>query len=386
MDIHTLTESAAEMLRGMVAIPSESFHEEKVCSYISETLEARGIRHTRIKNNIIAANLCPAPSAPTLMLCAHMDTVPVCDGYDIDPYNPDREQVGEIFGCEPSEIVCGLGSNDDGGSVVSLCAAFQYYYGEKLPVNLVLVLSSEEERSGPDGMSLVWEHFSEIPGLENVQKPEWAIVGEPTEMKAATSERGLLVIDGTAEGVSGHAARGEGVNAIYIALEDIRRLREYEFSRISPRMGKVRLSVTQIDAGTAHNVIPDKCRFVVDIRPTEMYSNAEILENLRKICQSSLAARNLKNRSSATRDDSPLLDSISAAGIGTFSSPTTSDWIRIGCDAVKIGPGKSERSHKKNEFITKKEISDGINGYIAILKHFFDNRKFDYGDTLEQRH
>ena len=386
MDIHTLTESAAEMLRGMVAIPSESFHEEKVCSYISETLEARGIRHTRIKNNIIAANLCPAQSAPTLMLCAHMDTVPVCDGYDIDPYNPDREQVREIFGCEPSEIVCGLGSNDDGGSVVSLCAAFQYYYREKLPVNLVLVLSSEEERSGPDGMSLVWEHFSEIPGLENVRKPEWAIVGEPTEMKAATSERGLLVIDGTAEGVSGHAARGEGVNAIYIALEDIRRLREYEFSRISPRMGKVRLSVTQIDAGTAHNVIPDKCRFVVDIRPTEMYSNAEILENLREICQSSLAARNLKNRSSATRDDSPLLDSISAAGIGTFSSPTTSDWIRIGCDAVKIGPGKSERSHKKNEFITKKEISDGINGYIAILKHFFDNRKFDYGDTLEQRH
>ena len=364
-------DEAMEMLRGMVGIPSVSFSEEEVCRYVSDTLTGRGIRHVRVKNNIVALNRDFDPEKKTLMLCAHLDTVPVCDGYSFDPYRPDYGIVRDIFGCGEDEIVCGLGSNDDGGSVVAMCAAFRHFYDKDMPCNLVLVLSCEEERSGPGGMAWIWEHYGEIAGLEHAGRPDWAIVGEPTGMKAATSERGLLVIDGEAEGVSGHAARDEGVNALYIALEDIERLRNHDFTKVSPMMGKVRLNVTQIEAGTAHNVIPDRCRFVVDIRPTDMYGNQEILEALQAVCRSRLKARNLKNRSSATVPGSPLLDCCSELGIETFSSPTTSDWIRIGCDAMKMGPGMSERSHRKNEYITREEIAGGIKGYISFLETFF---------------
>ena len=194
-----------------------------------------------------------------------------------------------------------------------------------------------------------------------------AIVGEPTGMKAATAERGLLVIDAAAHGVSGHAARNEGENALYIALEDIEKLRNHEFSRISPRMGKVNLNVTQIKAGTAHNVIPDRCDFVIDIRPTEQYTNEEILKELESICRSELKPRNLTNRSSATFTDSPLQKTAEALGIETFSSPTTSDWMRINCDAIKMGPGNSNRSHRKDEFVFISEIEGGIRTYIEFI-------------------
>ncbi|MBR2064379.1 MAG: peptidase dimerization domain-containing protein, partial [Bacteroidales bacterium] len=189
-----------------------------------------------------------------------------------------------------------------------------------------------------------------------------------TGMKAATSERGLLVIDATAHGVSGHAARNEGINAIDIALDDIQALKSHVFDRISPRMGKVNLNVTQINAGTAHNVIPDTCTFVIDIRPTEQYTNEEILKELQDICKSDLKPRNLSNRSSATRDNSPLQRTAEEMGIETFSSPTTSDWMRIDCDAIKMGPGESSRSHKKDEFVFVKEIEDGIKKYIEFIE------------------
>ena len=199
---------------------------------------------------------------------------------------------------------------------------------------------------------------------------DFAIVGEPTGMKAATSERGLLVIDATAHGVSGHAARNEGINAIDIALDDIQALKSHVFDRISPRMGKVNLNVTQINAGTAHNVIPDTCTFVIDIRPTEQYTNEEILKELQGICKSELKPRNLSNRSSATRENSPLQRTAEEMGIGVFSSPTTSDWMRIDCDAMKMGPGESSRSHKKDEFVFVKEIEDGIKTYIEFIERF----------------
>lgn len=368
-------DEAMKMLRGMVAIPSESFSENNVRDYISGVLKSRGIGHRTAGNNIVAINRHFSPDKKTLMLCAHTDTVPPAAGYSFDPYEPDYGKVMELTGYRESEVVCGLGSNDDGGSVVAMCAAFRHFQDMEMPGNLILVLSCEEERSGPGGMDLIWKRFNEIPGLENAGKPDWAIVGEPTGMKAATSERGLLVIDGLAEGVSGHAARGEGINALYIALDDIGRLRSHRFDRISPVMGNVRLSVTQIEAGTAHNVIPDRCSFVVDIRPTEQYCNNEILEELQSVCRSRLTARNLNNKSSATEEGSPLLECLSGLGIETFSSPTTSDWIRIGCDAVKMGPGDSRRSHKKDELITRKEISDGINGYIAFIEKFFEKNR-----------
>jgi acetylornithine deacetylase len=229
-------------------------------------------------------------------------------------------------------------------------------------INLILVLTCEEERSGKNGMTGLWS------GLKD--KVDYAIIGEPTGMKAATAERGLLVIDATAHGIAGHAARNEGKNALYIALEDIEKLRKHEFSRISPRMGKVNLNVTQINAGSAHNVIPDRCDFVIDIRPTEQYTNEEILKELQDICESELKPRNLANRSSATFENSPLQKMAERLGIETFSSPTTSDWMRITCDAVKMGPGESSRSHKKDEFVYVEEIRNGIQTYIDFINNY----------------
>jgi acetylornithine deacetylase len=291
-----------------------------------------------------------------------MDTVDPCEGYSFDPYRPEN--------C-PEDMIQGLGSNDDGASVVSMIATFRFMMGGNLDSNeqiignadldILLVLTCEEERSGTGGMTGLWPKIKD--------KVDFAIVGEPTQMKAAIAERGLLVIDAAAHGVSGHAARNEGVNALYIALEDIQKLRNHVFTRISSRMGEVKLNVTQINAGTAHNVIPDTCSFVVDIRPTEQYTNEEIFDELQALCCSTLKARNLRNRSSATKEGSPLQATAEALGIEIFSSPTTSDWMRIDCDAVKMGPGDSARSHRKDEFVYIDEIHKGIETYIEYINH-----------------
>ena len=397
-----LTAEAVELLKDMIAIPSPSFSESAVCEHISGWLSERDIEHRRVGNNIIAEHITD-PSMPTLMLCAHIDTVSPAEGYGFDPYDPHYDVAADVIGSAtgqdvgPEDIVAGLGSNDDGASVVAMIAAYRYFiqsswsavgvendpshsYGagptpcgqggstvsnsHSTPgtgaKNLMLVLTCEEERSGRNGMTGLWPELA--------SKVDFAIVGEPTGMKAATAERGLLVIDATAYGVSGHAARNEGENALYKAMEDIMKLRSHVFGKVSPRMGKVNLNVTQINAGSAHNVIPERCEFVIDIRPTEQYSNEEILEELQGICQSELKPRNLANRSSATFEGSPLQKTAEAMGIETFSSPTTSDWMRITCDAIKMGPGESERSHKKDEFVFVKEIEKGIETYIEFIK------------------
>ena len=380
--IQYLTAEAVQLLKEMIAIPSTSFNEDTVCGHISGWMTERGIAHKRIGNNIVAEHICN-PEAPTLMLCAHIDTVEPCEGYSFNPHGPEICTEG---------LVQGLGSNDDGASVVSMIAAYRYFTSRDRvgfqnnpsqaslgpspcgqggstvlktyptpasKVNLILVLTCEEERSGKGGMTGLW------PSLAS--KVDFALVGEPTGMKAAIAERGLLVIDAVAEGVSGHAARNEGVNALYIALEDIQELRNHIFKKASPRMGKVNLNVTQINAGTAHNVIPDRCSFVIDIRPTEQYTNQEILDELQAICKSKLTPRNLLNQSSATFEDSPLQKTAEKLGIATFSSPTTSDWMRIDCDAIKMGPGDSARSHKKDEYVTVEEIKNGIKTYIEFI-------------------
>ena len=349
-DIEKLTAEAVELLREMVAIPSPSFHEDAVCSHISNWLTAKGVEHERVGNNIIAEHIVD-PSKPTLMLCAHIDTVVPCEGYTFDPYKPEN--------C-PTDMIQGLGSNDDGASAVSMIAAFRFFGTRTTIPNITLVLTCEEERSGKGGMTGLW-------GMR-LNRIDYAIVGEPTGMKAATSERGLLVIDATAHGVSGHAARNEGKNALYIALEDIERLRKHEFTKVSPKMGRVNLNVTQIYAGSAHNVIPDRCDFVIDIRPTEQYSNEEILQELQAICESELKPRNLANRSSATKEDSPLQKTAERMGIKTFSSATTSDWMRITCDAIKMGPGESTRSHRKDEFVYIDEVRNAIEIYIEFIE------------------
>ena len=387
-NIEKLTAEAVELLREMVAIPSPSFHEDAVCSHISNWLTAKGVEHERIGNNIIAEHIVD-PSKPTLMLCAHIDTVAPCEGYTFDPYKPEN--------C-PTDMIQGLGSNDDGASAVSMIAAFRFFghtIGSGAGVknnpshsfgagpspcgqggstvfntctttpNITLVLTCEEERSGKGGMTGLWG--------KRLSRIDYAIVGEPTGMKAATSERGLLVIDATAHGTSGHAARNEGVNALYIALEDIEKIRKHAFVRKSPLMGDVNVNVTQINAGSVHNVIPDRCDFVIDIRPTEQYTNEDILNELQGICRSELKPRNLSNTSSATRAGSPLLKAAEATGIETFSSPTTSDWMRISCDAIKMGPGDSARSHRKDEFVTVKEIKDGVDTYIDFIGNLYEH-------------
>ena len=385
-----LTAEAVELLKDMIAIPSPSFSESAVCEHISGWLSERDIEHRRVGNNIIAEHIID-PSMPTLMLCAHIDTVSPAEGYGFDPYEPYYDVAADVIGSAagqdvgPDDIVAGLGSNDDGASVVAMIATYRYFtqsFWSAVEVgndpshsfvvgptpcgqggstkNLMLVLTCEEERSGRNGMTGLWPELA--------SKVDFAIVGEPTGMKAATAERGLLVIDATAYGVSGHAARNEGENALYKAMEDIMKLRSHVFGKVSPRMGKVNLNVTQINAGSAHNVIPERCEFVIDIRPTEQYSNEEILEELQGICQSELKPRNLANRSSATFEGSPLQKTAEAMGIETFSSPTTSDWMRITCDAIKMGPGESARSHKKDEFVFVKEIEKGIETYIEFIK------------------
>ena len=403
-DIDILTAESVALLKEMISIESPSFSEEAVCSHISGWLSDKGVVHERIGNNIIAGHIIDE-ARPTLMLCAHIDTVAASPDYEFNPYNPDYQRAADVISVirgeslTVSDIVAGLGSNDDGASVVAMIAAYRYLcqkeiscidsgsigcqnratplaagggarangvggvvlttnapaagpYTDSHP-NIILVLTCEEERSGKNGMTGLWGSrlCSRAEAKDGCIAVDFAIVGEPTGMKAAVAERGLLVIDATAYGVSGHAARNEGTNALYIALEDIQKLRSHEFERISQRMGKVNLNVTQIHAGTAHNVIPDRCDFVIDIRPTEKYSNEELLKELQEICTSELRPRNLANRSSATFEDSPLQAAAEALGIATFSSPTTSDWMRITCDAIKVGPGESERSHKKDEYV-----------------------------------
>ncbi len=419
-DIDILTAESVALLKEMISIESPSFSEEAVCSHISGWLSDKGVVHERIGNNIIAGHVIDE-ARPTLMLCAHIDTVAASPDYEFNPYNPDYQRAADVISgirgesLTASDIVAGLGSNDDGASVVAMIAAYRYLCQKEISCidsgsigcqnratplvagggarangvggvvlttnapaagphtdshpNIILVLTCEEERSGKNGMTGLWGSrlCSRAEAKDGCIAVDFGIVGEPTGMKAAVAERGLLVIDATAYGVSGHAARNEGTNALYIALEDIQKLRNHEFERISQRMGKINMNVTQIHAGTAHNVIPDRCDFVIDIRPTEKYSNEEVLKELQEICTSELRPRNLANRSSATFEDSPLQATAEALGIATFSSPTTSDWMRITCDAVKMGPGESARSHKKDEYVLVSEIADGIRTYIEFI-------------------
>ena len=356
-----MTASAVELLKRMVAIPSLSFHEEERSAFLFSELLRRAeeasvqcgkIIVERLCNNIILYKKNFCSSKPVLMLNSHIDTVPPAAAYTFDPFAP-FEKDGAIYG---------LGTNDDGASVVSQIEAFFHLVtDDTLAVNLMLVLSAEEERSGACGMAKFVEEFP--------LQPNFAIIGEPTGMEAAVAERGLLVLDGTATGVSGHAARNEGVNALYIALDDINTLRNYKFGKESPLMGDVKLTVTQMNCGTAHNVVPAEATFVVDIRPTEQYSNSEILELLQNLVKSQLKARNLKNRSSATPQGHVLMQTVEELGIVKQISATTSDWMKIPYPAIKMGPGQSARSHKADEFIKIGEIQGAIEGYINFIKH-----------------
>ena len=339
---------AIELLRKLVSLQSFSGEEQERADYLINYFLVRGIETERVGNNIIVKQPLFNASKPTFMLNSHIDTVRPAKGYTFDPFNPPLSETH----------VYGLGSNDAGASVVSLLQAFLHFYNQDLSFNLILVLSAEEENSGMNGIRSLDKKLSFV---------DLAIVGEPTGMRAAIAERGLLVIDGEAKGKSGHAARNEGVNAIYIALEDIKALQSVQFDKVSPTMGNVKLTVTQINAGTQHNVVPDLCTFVVDIRPTDCYTNSEIMEQLQAVTQSELKARSLTNRSTATPQEHLLVSCLNRLQIESYVSPTTSDWMHLNCPAIKMGPGKSERSHQSDEFVLIKEIEQGVDGYIKFI-------------------
>ncbi len=377
MEITQHISIAIKNLKDMISIPSYSFNETEVSDMLHKNLAKRAGEYNcidieRVKNNILLYKTPFNPNKQTLMLCAHIDTVEPSEGYTYQPHTPTQED-GKIYG---------LGSNDDGGSVVCMIETFFALANRETEqnitpdINLILALTAEEERSGPNGMDLVTS-FLQNKSIKTTQGetmlayPNLAIVGEPTQMKGAVAERGLLVIDATAQGISGHAARNEGVNALYIAIEDIAKIKDFKLPKISPLMGEVKITVTQLNCGTAHNVVPDKATFVIDIRPTEQYSNLEILEILQGEVKSELKARNLKNRASATPLTGALGGAIDKCKLETYISPTTSDWMRLQVPAIKMGPGDSARSHRANEYITINEIREGIEGYI----NFIDNIK-----------
>lgn len=349
-------DDSISFLQKMVTYGAPSRHEEQRCSFIFDYLISKGLKPERIENNILVRSSLTDTSKPTLMLNSHIDTVVAVESYSFDPLNPPLSE-NEIYG---------LGSNDAGGSVTSLLHVFLYFEEhpeilKDLNVNLLLLLTAEEECSGRNGIDLIMTKFPHLA--------DFAIIGEPTSMQGAVAERGLLVIDAQANGKSGHAARNEGINALYIAIDDINFLRKFHFEKVSHIMGEVKISVTQITAGTLHNIIPDKCTFVVDIRPTDCYTNSEIMEILSNELKSELHARNLSNKSSATPKGHILMETITKTGITSYVSPTTSDWMRLSIPAIKMGPGESSRSHKADEFILKKEIEEGIETYINYIKN-----------------
>lgn len=345
-----LCEEALGLLKALIAIPSFSGEEEKTAACIAAFLEEKGISFSRTGNNIIARNKHFHAGKPSILLNSHHDTVKPNPAYTRDPFDPAVEE-GKLYG---------LGSNDAGGALVSLIAAFVYYYeDETLSHNLILAATAEEENSGPNGIEMV---------LPEIGPVELALVGEPTQMHLAVAEKGLLVLDCTALGKAGHAAREEGVNAIAEAITDINWFMNYRFSKISAFLGPVKMSVTMIGAGTQHNVVPAECRFTVDIRINEHYSHEELLGIIGKHVRCRFSPRSMRMRASCISENHPIVQAGKALGRHCYGSPTTSDQALIPYPSLKIGPGDSARSHSADEFILIREIEEGINLYIDILK------------------
>lgn len=338
----------------MVATQSFSRQEDGTATVIYDYLAGAGADPRRSGNNVWAVSEAFDPSRPTLMLNSHHDTVKPAPSYTRDPFVPAIED-GRLYG---------LGSNDAGASVVSLISVFLNLRKAELPFNLLLAITAEEEVGGENGMRA----FLPMLAGEGITI-DCAIVGEPTGMEPAVAERGLVVLDCVTPGVTGHAARGEGVNAIYRAMEDIDRLRAYEFPAVSPVLGPVGVNVTQINAGWQHNAIPDECKWVVDIRTTDAQTNEEVVEMLRSSVKwSTLTPRSTRVRASVIDNCHPLVRTVAGLGRKPFVSPTTSDMsLMYDFPSLKIGPGQSSRSHSADEYILLDEIAEGIDMYNRIL-------------------
>jgi acetylornithine deacetylase len=338
-----------ELLKKLISTPSFSGEEENTANVIHDFLVSRNVPVNRFLNNVWAKNKYYSPEKQTLLLSSHHDTVKPSAAYSRNPFEPAIED-GKLYG---------LGSNDAGGSIVSLLQVFCDFYEKQLPYNIVIAISAEEEALCKNGISALWTHLGRI---------DFAIVGEPTQMQVAIAERGLIVLDCVSEGVSGHAARDEGENALYKAIDDINWFRNYKFPKVSKLMGEVKMSVTVINSGTQHNVVPSKCEFVVDIRPTDCYSNEEIVDIIRSNVKCRLTPRSLHLKASAIADEHILVNTAKRLNIPCYISPTTSDISRINVPAIKMGPGNSARSHTADEFIYINELHDAANKYTMLLE------------------
>ncbi len=346
--INELREESIALLQQMIATPSVSRDEACVADVIQQFMLGKGLLVNRQNNNLwIHSNNC-ADDRPTILLNSHIDTVKPSAGYTRDPYQPTIE----------GDCLYGLGSNDAGAPMVSLLAAFRYLTQKEQPYHLIYACTAEEEVSGKNGIE------SLLPQLGHV---DLAIVGEPTSMQPAVAEKGLMVLDCAAYGKSGHAARNEGVNAIYEALPNIEWFRTYKFDRISQFLGPVKMSVTQINAGTQHNVVPDVCRFVVDVRVNELYSNVELLELIKSHTSCEVKERSTRLNSSSISAEHPIVKRCVELGLKPFGSPTMSDQALMPFTSIKIGPGESSRSHTADEYVRLSEIEHGINMYIELL-------------------
>ena len=339
---------AVELLKKLIATPSVSRNEKDAADIMEQTIRSYGFEPQREANNIWIIDPHYDESRPTLLLNAHIDTVKPVASWTRNPFSPDVED----------DVLYGLGSNDCGGGLCSLLQIFRMLTAKPQQYNLIYLASAEEEVSGKDGITRA------LPLLPHI---DLAIVGEPTGMNPAVAEKGLMVLDVIAHGKSGHAARNEGVNAIYEALDDMRWIRDYKFEKVSEFLGPTKMTLTVVNAGTQHNVIPDKCTMLVDIRTNEFYDNEEVFEFIRQHLKSEVKAHSFRLKSSRIDPEHPLIKKCVAMGMKPFGSPTLSDQALMHFPSFKLGPGESSRSHSANEFIRISEIRDAIAKYETLL-------------------
>jgi len=347
-----LTYQAIELLKKLISTPSFSSEEDETAAHIIAWFESNNIEYQRSKNNIYAFNKHYQEGKPLLLLNSHHDTVKPNTAYTRDPFSPTVE----------GDLLYGLGSNDAGGCLVSLLATFAYFYEkENLNHNIVIVASAEEESSGPNGLNSILKLLPTI---------DVAIVGEPTLMDLAIAEKGLVVFDGEISGTPSHAAHPNSNNSIYNSIAVLEWFKNFKFEKESEQLGPVKLTVTQINAGHQHNVVPAHVNIVIDVRVNDCYSNEEINKILTAQAPCKLKARSLRLNSSRIDPEHPLVKSGKALGRGTYGSPTLSDQAALNCQSLKLGPGDSRRSHSADEFIYLSEIEEGIDIYIALLEGF----------------
>lgn len=338
-----------QLLKSLISLPSLSKNEQDAAKLIRQFLDQAGVKYNFKVNNTWIRNRHWKEGLPVILLNSHIDTVKPASGYTRNPFSPDIEDG----------ILYGLGSNDAGGALVTLLAVFIHFYQkENLPFNLIYAATAEEEISGTNGLASILDELGPL---------NLAIVGEPTQMKMAIAEKGLMVLDCTAHGKSGHAAREEGENAIYKAIADIEKLRHFRFAKVSDILGEVKISVTMINAGTQHNVVPDACSFVVDVRTNEYYSNQQAYEIISELVDCHVEPRSFRLNSSGIPVNHPIVQRGINMGLDYYGSPTTSDQAVIPYDSIKIGPGDSARSHTADEYILISEMEEGFRIYVDLL-------------------